>query len=169
MWSAQFLTINEPRRFITSGGLGTMGFGLPAAIGAQVGQPDALVVDIDGDGSFQMVLQDLGTIARYGLPVKVIITNNRYLGMVRQWQELFYGRRYFAVDLEKGTPDFVKLADAYGIAADVVESPSELGEKIETMINHDGPFILDARVHEEENVFPMVPAGASLDEIIGGD
>lgn len=169
MWAAQYIGLRGSRRFITSGGLGTMGFGLPAAIGAQVGRPDALVIDIDGDGSFQMVLQDLGTIARYNLPVKIVIINNRYLGMVRQWQELFFGRRYYAVDLEKGSPDFVKLADAYGIKASTVESLDELDEKIEEMVNHQGPYILDARVKEEENVFPMVPAGASLDEIIGGD
>jgi acetolactate synthase-1/2/3 large subunit len=169
MWTAQFFNLNQPRRFITSGGLGTMGFGLPAAIGAQVGCPDKLVIDIDGDGSLQMVLQDLGTIARYNLPVKIVIINNRYLGMVRQWQELFYGKRYYAVDLEKGSPDFLKLADAYAIKADRVENLSELEEKIEAMLAHEGPFILDARVSEEENVFPMVPAGASLDEIIGGD
>lgn len=169
MWAAQYIGLRGSRRFITSGGLGTMGFGLPAAIGAQVGRPDALVIDIDGDGSFQMVLQDLGTIARYNLPVKIVIINNRYLGMVRQWQELFFGRRYYAVDLEKGSPDFVKLADAYGIKASTVESLDELDEKVEEMVNHKGPYILDARVKEEENVFPMVPAGASLDEIIGGD
>jgi len=169
MWTAQFFKLEKPRTFITSGGLGTMGFGFPAAIGAQVGCPEKLVIDIDGDGSFQMVLQDLGTVARYNLPVKVVIINNRYLGMVRQWQELFYGRRYYAVDLEKGSPDFVKLADAYGIKADVVENLSQLEEKVATMLEHKGPFILDARVKEEENVFPMVPAGASLDEIIGGD
>lgn len=169
MWAAQFFRLKKPRSFITSGGLGTMGFGFPAAIGAQVGCPEKLVVDIDGDGSFQMVLQDLGTVARYNLPVKVVIINNRYLGMVRQWQELFYGRRYYAVDLEKGSPDFIKLADAYGIKADVVEDLSQLEEKVAAMLEHSGPFILDARVKEEENVFPMVPAGASLDEIIGGD
>lgn len=169
MWAAQFLKLRNPRNFITSGGLGTMGFGLPAAIGAQVARKDATVIDIDGDGSFQMVLQDLGTIARYNLPVKIVIINNRYLGMVRQWQELFFGKRYYAVDLEKGSPDFVKLADAYGIRASAVESLDELDDKIEEMLSTDGPFILDARVREEENVFPMVPAGASLDEIIGGD
>lgn len=169
MWSAQFIELDGPRRFITSGGLGTMGFGLPAAIGAQVAKPDALVIDIDGDGSFQMVLQDLGTIARYNLPIKVVIINNKYLGMVRQWQELFFGKRYYAVDLEKGSPDFVKLSEAYGIRAEVVSSMDDLDEKIDKMINHKGPFVLDARVKEEENVFPMVPAGASLDEIIGGD
>ncbi len=169
MWSAQFLSIDGPRKFITSGGLGTMGFGFPSAIGAQVGRPDALVIDIDGDGSFQMVLQDLGTIARYNLPVKVVIVNNKYLGMVRQWQELFYSRTYFAVDLEKGTPDFVKLADSYGIKASVVNCLDDLEEKVTEMISYDGPYVLDAQVCSEENVFPMVPAGATLDEIIGGE
>ena len=169
MWAAQFMKVSGPRRFVTSGGLGTMGFGMPSAIGAQVGAPTSTVVDIDGDGSFQMVLQDLGTIARYNLPVKMVIMNNRYLGMVRQWQELFYGRRYFAVDLDKGSPDFEKLGEAYGIAARSVTRYEDVEEALATMLAHKGPYILDVQVTEEENVFPMVAPGAALDEILGVD
>lgn len=169
MWAAQYFPLSKPRSFVSSGGLGTMGFGLPSSIGAQVGRPEATVIDIDGDGSFQMVLQDLGTIARYNLPVKIVILNNKYLGMVRQWQQLFFGRRYFAVDLEKGTPDFIKLAEAYGIKAARITKPEELDAVIEEMLASREPFLLDAQVEEEANVFPMVPAGAALDEIIGGD
>lgn len=169
MWAAQYFPLSKPRSFVSSGGLGTMGFGLPSSIGAQVGRPQATVIDIDGDGSFQMVLQDLGTIARYNLPVKIVILNNKYLGMVRQWQQLFFGRRYFAVDLEKGTPDFIKLAGAYGIKAARVKSVDELDGAIEQMLATREPFLLDAQVEEEANVFPMVPAGAALDEIIGGE
>ncbi len=169
MWAAQYFNMEKPRHFISSGGLGTMGFGLPSAIGAQVAKPDALVIDIDGDGSFQMVLQDLATIACYNLPVKIVIINNRYLGMVRQWQQLFYKGKYFAVDLEKGTPDFEELGRAYGIRAKSVKEYSQLEKSISEMLSHEGPFILDVHVEKEENVFPMVPAGAALDEIIGGE
>ncbi len=169
MWAAQFFRPTQPRSFISSGGLGTMGFGLPSAIGAQVARPEATVIDIDGDGSFQMVLQDLGTIIRYGLPVKAVILNNSYLGMVRQWQELFYDRRYMAVDLERGTPDFVKLAEAYGIKGIRVEDEGEISGAIEMMLGHDGPVVLDVKVEKEENVFPMVPSGAALDEVMGGE
>lgn len=169
MWAAQYFDMEKPGNFISSGGLGTMGFGLPSAIGAQVARPDALVIDIDGDGSFQMVLQDLATIACYNLPVKIVIINNRYLGMVRQWQQLFYSGKYFAVDLEKGSPNFEELGKAYGIRAKSVKEYRDLEKSISEMLSHDGPFILDVQVEKEENVFPMVPAGAALDEIIGGE
>lgn len=169
MWAAQYFSLNKPRSFISSGGLGTMGFGLPASIGAQIAKPDSLVINFDGDGSFQMVLQDLATIARYNLPIKTVIINNKYLGMVRQWQELFYSKRYFAVDIEKGAPDFIKLAEAYGINSERIKNPDNLESSVEKMLNHDGPYLLDAWVESKENVFPMVPAGAALDEVIGGD
>lgn len=169
MWAAQYIETRMPRQFISSGGLGTMGFGMPAAIGAQVAKPGSLVIDIDGDGSFQMVLQDLGTIARYNLPIKMLILNNRYLGMVRQWQELFYKKRYFAVDIEKGSPNFEKLGEAYGIKARTLKDHNLLMPALREMISWNGPYILEVLVDEEENVFPMVAPGAGLDETLGVD
>jgi acetolactate synthase-1/2/3 large subunit len=169
MWAAQFYHQEKPRRFLSSGGLGTMGYGFPAAIGAQVAQPDALVVDIDGDGSFQMVLQDLATVSVYNLPVKVVIMNNGYLGMVRQWQQLFYGRRYFAVDLAPGVPDFKKLAEAYGVKGITVKKKDELVPALEKAFSEPVPYVIDVWISREENVFPMVPAGAGLDELLKGE
>lgn len=169
MWAAQFYHQEKPRRFLSSGGLGTMGYGFPAAIGAQVAQPDALVVDIDGDGSFQMVLQDLATVSIYNLPVKVVIMNNGYLGMVRQWQQLFYGRRYFAVDLAPGVPDFKKLAEAYGVRGITVKKKDELVPALEKAFSEPVPYVVDVWISREENVFPMVPAGAGLDELLKGE
>jgi acetolactate synthase-1/2/3 large subunit len=169
MWAAQFYHQKKPRRFLSSGGLGTMGYGFPAAIGAQVAQPDALVVDIDGDGSFQMVLQDLATVSIYNLPVKVVIMNNGYLGMVRQWQQLFYGRRYFAVDLAPGVPDFKKLAEAYGVKGITVKRKDELVPALEKAFSEPVPYVIDVWISREENVFPMVPAGAGLDELLKGE
>lgn len=166
MWAAQYFLVDKPRHFISSGGLGTMGFGLTSAIGAQVAKPDSLVIDIDGDGSFQMVLQDLATISIYKLPVKVIILNNGYLGMVRQWQQLFYSKRYYAVDLAPGTPDFAKLAEAYGIPGYTVKKKDELKPALKKAFNSMKPAVIDVWVSREENVFPMVPAGAGLDEVI---
>ncbi len=166
MWAAQYFLIDKPRRFISSGGLGTMGFGLPAAIGAQVAQPNSLVIDIDGDGSFQMVLQELATISIYKLPVKIIILNNGYLGMVRQWQQLFYSNRYCAVDLTRDTPNFAKLAEAYGIPGYTVKKKDELKSTLNKAFNSKKPAVIDVWVSREENVFPMVPAGAGLDEVI---
>lgn len=166
MWAAQYFLVDKPRHFISSGGLGTMGFGLTSAIGAQVAKPDSLVIDIDGDGSFQMVLQDLATISIYKLPVKVIILNNGYLGMVRQWQQLFYSKRYCAVDLAPGTPDFAKLAEAYGIPGYTVKKKDELKPALKKAFNSMKPAVIDVWVSREENVFPMVPAGAGLDEVI---
>lgn len=166
MWAAQYIKSEKPRRFLSSGGLGTMGYGFPAAIGAQVACPDCLVVTIDGDGSFQMVLQDLATVKAYSLPVKVVILNNGYLGMVRQWQELFYKKKYMAVHLAEGTPDFVKLAEAYDIDGFLVEKKADLEETLDKAFKSKKAAIIDVRVHQEENVFPMVPAGCALDEII---
>ena len=168
MWACQYTHITEPRTWVSSGGLGTMGFGLPAAIGAQLGLPDHLVIDIAGDGSIQMNSQEMATAAINGLPVKVVILNNGYLGMVRQWQELFYGRRYSSSTLPQNCPDYVKLADAYGWKGFRVESPADLDSTLQAAFDHDGPAMIDVRVAREECVFPMVAPGASIDEMLGG-
>jgi len=145
-----------------------MGFGLPAAMGAQVGRPEYLVVDIAGDGSIQMNSQELATISTNKLPVKVVILNNGYLGMVRQWQELFYNHRYASSELPQDCPDFVKLAEAYGILGLRVTTPDELDAALARAFDHDGPAVVDVRVVREENVFPMVAPGGSIDEMLGG-
>lgn len=168
MWACQYLKIREPRTWASSGGLGTMGFGLPAAIGAQLGRPDYLVIDIAGDGSIQMNSQELATAAINKLPVKVVILNNGYLGMVRQWQELFYDRRYSSSTLPQDCPDFVKLAEAYGAFGIRATSPAELDDALKKAFDFDGPAIVDVRVEREENVFPMVAPGGSIDEMLGG-
>ncbi len=166
MWAAQYFKgRGEPRKWITSGGLGTMGFGLPAGMGAQAAFPDELVVVIDGDGSFLMNMQELVTCVQYQFPVKVFIMNNRYLGMVRQWQELFYGGKYSQVDLEV-QPDFVRLAEACGATGLRAQRPSELRAVIEQAIATPGPVVVDVVTAREENVFPMIPAGGALREII---
>jgi len=162
MWAAQHYWYDRPNSLISSGGLGTMGFGLPAAIGAKIGCPDNTVWCIDGDGSFQMTIQELGTIAQEGTAVKIAIMNNGYLGMVRQWQELFYERRYVATPLSG--PDFVKIADAYGIPGVRAERREDVVPAIEQAMAEDGPFLIDFRVEQEENVYPMVPPGAGLSE-----
>jgi len=166
MWTAQYFCFKKPRTWLTSGGLGTMGYGFPAAIGATFAKPGEIVFDIAGDGSFQMNIQELGTVAQHKVPVKVAILNNMYLGMVRQWQELFYDRRYSYTEL---TPlDFAKIAAAYGIDGIKVESCDNVVPALKTAIETDGPFIIDFRIEREENVFPMVPAGAAINEMIGG-
>jgi len=165
MWTALYYCFKKPRTWITSGGLGTMGYGLPAAIGAHYARPDMPVVDVAGDGSIQMNIQEFGTVAQYDIPVKVMILNNMYLGMVRQWQELFYDRRYSYTELPP--VDFVKIANAYGIEGLKVEEKDGVRGAIETALATDGPFVLDFRVEREENVFPMVPAGAAINEMIG--
>ncbi|HOI57479.1 MAG TPA: biosynthetic-type acetolactate synthase large subunit [Methanoculleus sp.] len=165
MWTALYYRFTKPRTWITSGGLGTMGYGFPAAIGAHYACPDVPVVDVAGDGSFQMNIQELGTVAHYRIPVKVMILNNMYLGMVRQWQELFYDRRYSYTELPP--VDFVKIANAYGVDGIRVDAKDGVREAIETALATDGPFVLDFRVEREENVFPMVPAGAAINEMIG--
>ena len=167
MWAAQFFTYTKPRTFISSGGLGTMGFGFPAAIGAQLGRPDAIVFDIAGDGSFQMNIQELATAAHNNVPVKVAILNNGYLGMVRQWQQLFYKKRYSGTVLA-GNPDFVKVAQAYGVRGERVTKPEDVRPALDRAIAHPGPVVLDFAVCPEENVFPMVPAGEAIDRMIGG-
>lgn len=165
MWTAQHYHFERPRRFLTSGGLGTMGYGFPAAMGAQAAYPDKLVIDIDGDGSFQMTTQELATVKQFNLKVKAFVINNMYLGMVRQWQQLFYSSRYSEVNLEVH-PDLVKLAEAYGVAGLRAEHPDELRGVIDKALEIDGPVVVDIRVEREENVYPMIPAGAALKEIL---
>ena len=167
MWAAQWYTHRHPRHFISSGGLGTMGYGFPAAIGAQVGRPDALVVDIAGDGSIQMNIQELATAVHNKIPVKICILDNGYLGMVRQWQELFYKRRYSGSVLA-GNPDFVRLAEAYGARGRRITTPEEVRPALEEAFATPEVFILDFMIEPEENVFPMVPAGEAIDRMIGG-
>lgn len=168
MWACQYLKIREPRTWASSGGLGTMGFGLPAAIGAQLGRPDYLVVNIAGDGSIQMNSQELATASINKLPVKVVILNNGYLGMVRQWQELFYEHRYSSSMLPQDCPDFVKLAEAYGAFGIRVTKLADLDAALTAAFDFDGPAVVDVRVAREENVFPMVAPGGSIDEMLGG-
>jgi acetolactate synthase-1/2/3 large subunit len=166
MWTAQFYDFPEPRRWINSGGSGTMGFGLPAAIGAQAGNPDALVVCVTGDGSLQMNVQELATLAGENLPVKIFLLNNGYLGMVRQWQELFWDGRYSGVDLGD-TPDWLKLADAYGIWARRASDKTQLLGTLREALEHDGPALVDVRVTREENTYPMIPAGQAARDMVG--
>lgn len=166
MWAAQFYKFTKPRTFLTSGGLGTMGYGFPAAIGAQIARPDATVIDIAGDGSIQMNIQELATAVQFRIPVKVAILNNRFLGMVRQWQELFYGKRYSMTCLHCH-PDFVKLAEAYGGIGFRAEKPSEVEPVIKSALKiRDKPVLMDFLVDREEGVYPMVPAGAPLREML---
>ncbi len=167
MWTAQFYTFRRPRTLISSGGLGTMGFGFPAAMGAQVGCPGTLVVDIAGDGSFQMNIQELATVAQHNLPVKVVILNNCFLGMVRQWQELFYGARYSQTCLVSN-PDFVRIAEAYGVRGIRISEPGEVEEGLREALRHPGPVVVDCQVDREEGVYPMVPAGAAINQMIFG-
>jgi acetolactate synthase-1/2/3 large subunit len=166
MWTAQHYCFKNPRTWITSGGLGTMGYGLPAAMGAHFARPDLPVFDVAGDGSIQMNIQEFGTIAHNKIPVKVAILNNRFLGMVRQWQELFYDRRYSFTELPP--VEFVKIANAYGIEGVKVETPKDVMPALKAALDCDGPFVMDFRIEREENVFPMVPAGAAINEMIGG-
>jgi len=165
MWTAQYYKFKYPRTLITSGGLGTMGFGFPASIGAQMGNPDKLVIDIAGDGSIQMNIQELATAMEQRLPIKIIILNNGYLGMVRQWQGLFYGKRYSQVRFQV-LPDFVKLAEAYGAVGMKITRPEEVEPTLKKVLNINSLVILDVHIAPEENVFPMVPAGKATTEMI---
>jgi len=165
MWAAQFFGFSQPRTFLTSGGLGTMGFGLPAALGAQAAFPERQVIDISGDGSFQMNSQELATLVQYRLPVKIAILNNNFLGMVRQWQQLFFDRRYSQTCMELPI-DFIKLAEAYGATGLRATTPEEVEGVIRKALETPGPVIMEFKVAREENVMPMVPAGAGLNEMV---
>ncbi len=166
MWSAQFLK-NGPRRWISSAGLGTMGYGLPAAMGAKVALPDEQVICISGDASFQMNLQELGTLAQFGINVKTVIINNGWQGMVRQWQQAFYSERYSSSNMKPSMPDFELLAQAYGIKGMVISDRAELKDAIAEMLAHDGPVLVDLRVTRDENCYPMVPPGKSNAQMVG--
>lgn len=166
MAASRYSLFSQTRSWVTSGGLGTMGFGLPAAIGAQMGAPGRDVVVFLGDGGFQMTLQELGTIAQERLPVKVVILNNHFLGMVRQWQELFFDKRYSFTEIN--SPDIVKLSDAYGIPAKSVSKREELDDAMREMFEIEGPYVLEVNVEQEDNIFPMVPSGAAVSEILLG-
>ena len=167
MWAAQLIRFNEPRLWINSGGLGSMGFGLPAAVGAQFANPDKVVFAIVGDGGFQMSIPELATVASYGLPVKIIVMNNGYLGMVRQWQTLFYNNRLSSVELDC-FPDAEKLAGAYGFRGRTIDKPWDLAGALEEAVNEPGPYLLNVRVTPSENVYPMVPAGGAINEMVLG-
>ena len=166
MWAAQYLTFKNPDTIVTSGGAGTMGFGVPAAMGAQVGARDKKVVLIVGDGGFQMTLEEIMMIRQYNLPVKIVLINNSFLGMVRQWQELFKNRRYSFVDLECN-PDFLKIAEAYGIKSERLKTKEDLKNRLKDLILSDEGTIIDCIVEKEENVFPMIPAGKTVSQMIG--
>ncbi|HEX4861220.1 MAG TPA: acetolactate synthase 3 large subunit [Rhizomicrobium sp.] len=165
MWAAQRFKFDAPNRWMTSGGLGTMGYGLPAALGVQIAHPDALVIDIAGEASVQMTMQEMSTAVQYGLPVKIFILNNRYMGMVRQWQQLLHGGRY-SHSYSEALPDFVKLADAFGCVGLRAETPAELDAKIVEMIDVKRPVLFDCRVDPDENCYPMIPSGAAHDQMI---
>ncbi len=167
MWTAQFYRFKRPRQFISSGGLGTMGYGLPAAIGAQIAKPDALVIDIDGDHSFNMTMTELATAVEHNLPIKVCILNNGYMGMVRQWQELFYGKRYSKSYL--ANPDYAKVAEALGAVGMTIEKKTDVPKAIKEMLAQKKPCVVNFKVEREENVWPMVPAGKSISEMDGLD
>jgi acetolactate synthase-1/2/3 large subunit len=167
MWAAQFIRFKEPRLWINSGGLGSMGFGLPAAIGAQFACPHKMVFSIVGDGGFQMSIPELATIANHALPIKIVIVNNGYLGMVRQWQELFYNNRLCQVELSS-FPDAKQLAGAYGFKGRTIEKPQELAPALEEAVHENGPYLLNIRVSPYENVYPMVPAGGAINEMVLG-
>ncbi len=169
MWAAQYFGFDTPNKWLTSGGLGTMGYGMPAAIGAQLGNPDSLVIDIAGEASIQMNIQEMGTASQFRLPIKVFILNNEYMGMVRQWQELTYESRY-SNSYSDSLPDFVKMAEAYGWKGIRIHDESELDAGIQAMIDHDGPVMVDCLVSKEANCFPMIPSGAAhTDMILYGD
>ena len=168
MWAAQFLTFNDPNRWMTSGGLGTMGYGLPASVGVQMAHPDALVVNVAGEASWLMNMQEMGTAVQYRLPVKQFILNNERLGMVRQWQELLHGERY-SHSWSEALPDFVKLAEAFGAKGIKVDNPGDLDAAIEEMIAYDGPVIVDCLVEKHENCFPMIPSGEPHNKMLLGE
>ncbi len=167
MWAAQYIHFDKPKKWLTSGGLGTMGYGVPAALGAQVANPESLVICVSGDASFMMNMQELSTLKQYDLPVKIFIINNRYMGMVRQWQELIYQSRESQSYMES-LPNFVKLAESFGILGLECDNPEHLDKKIEQMLQHQGPVLFNCLVAQAENVFPMIPAGSAHNEILLG-
>jgi acetolactate synthase-1/2/3 large subunit len=165
MWAAQHFHFEKPNRWMTSGGLGTMGYGLPASVGVQVAHPDALVIDIAGEASVQMTMQELSTAVQYRLPVKIFILNNERMGMVRQWQDLLHGSRY-AHSYSESLPDFVKLAEAYGAKGIKCDDPKKLDAAIKEMLDYDGPVLFDCLVEKHENCLPMIPSGKPHNEMI---
>ena len=167
MWAAQHYKFDKPNRWMTSGGLGTMGYGLPAAVGVQVANPNKLVVDIAGEASILMTMQEISTAIQYNLPIKIFILNNQYMGMVRQWQELLHEKNY-SESYSEALPDFVKLAEAYGCVGIRAENPDELDGKIEEMINVNKPVIFDCHVDQAENCFPMIPSGKPHNQMLLG-
>ncbi|MEE9388367.1 MAG: acetolactate synthase 3 large subunit [Paracoccaceae bacterium] len=168
MWAAQYLTFEDPNRFMTSGGLGTMGYGFPASIGVQMAHPDALVINVAGEASWQMNMQEMGTAMQFRLPVKQFILNNERLGMVRQWQQLLHGERY-SQSWSESLPDFVKLAEAFGAKGILCQDPADLDDAIMEMISYDGPVIFDCLVEKHENCYPMIPSGKAHNEMLMGD
>jgi acetolactate synthase-1/2/3 large subunit len=168
MWAAQYFKFQEPNRWMTSGGLGTMGYGLPAAVGVQLAHPHSLVIDIAGEASVLMTMQEMSTAVQYRLPIKIFILNNQYMGMVRQWQELLHGGRY-SHSYTEALPDFVKLAEAYHCVGLRCQKPAELDRVIKDMIDVDRPVIVDCVVDPTENCFPMIPAGRAHNEMILGN
>jgi acetolactate synthase-1/2/3 large subunit len=168
MWAAQFYGFQEPNRWMTSGGLGTMGYGLPAAVGVQLAHPQSLVIDIAGEASVLMNMQEMSTAVQHRLPIKVFILNNQYMGMVRQWQELLHGGRY-AESYTHSLPDFVKLAEAYHAVGIRCEKPGDLDGAIKEMINVNKPVLFDCVVDQAENCFPMIPSGRAHNEMLLGD
>ncbi|MDC0150865.1 acetolactate synthase 3 large subunit [Candidatus Pelagibacter sp.] len=167
MWAAQHYKFNKPNRWMTSGGLGTMGYGLPAAVGVQIAHPDKLVIDIAGEASILMTMQEMSTAVQYNLPIKIFILNNQYMGMVRQWQELLHEKNY-SESYSEALPDFVKLAEAYGCKGIKAENPNELDDKLKEMVEHNGPVIFDCHVDPSENCFPMIPSGKPHNQMILG-
>jgi acetolactate synthase I/II/III large subunit len=165
MWAAQHFHFDGPNRWLTSGGLGTMGYGLPAAVGAQVGNPGRLVIGLSGDASVLMNIQEMSTAAQYRLPIKIFILNNQYMGMVRQWQELIYASRY-SESYSEALPDFVKLAESFGWTGLRIETPGELDDGIAAMLDAPGPVMVDCRVAQLANCFPMIPSGAAHTDMI---
>jgi acetolactate synthase-1/2/3 large subunit len=166
MWAAQYLN-NSPRHWISSAGLGTMGFGMPAAMGVQTAFPDQQVICVAGDASILMNIQELGTLAQYHLPVKVVVLNNGWQGMVRQWQESFYDERYSASDMTAGMPNFEALAEAFGVRGIRITERSQLHQQLQQALDHPGPVFIDVQVRRNENCYPMVPPGASNAQMVG--